>query len=65
MKLPLLELLPTSTDVDSTDFRYENFSYLEPVPGVDSASVEAERTRYVEEKSKPGGLIGTRLGGEE
>lgn len=64
LKLPLLEPLPPTTDVDSPDFRYENFAYGEPVPGVDNTSVERERTSYVEEKPKPGGLIGPGLAGE-
>jgi hypothetical protein len=63
LKLPLLEPLPVSADVDSPDFRYENFSYHEPVPGVDNGSVERERTRYAQEKAKPDGLIGVRLAG--
>jgi hypothetical protein len=65
LTMPLLEPLPRTTDVDSPDFRYENFAYVEPVPGVDNASVERERTQYAEEKSKPHRLIGARLDGAE
>lgn len=63
LTMPLLSPLPTSTDVDSPDFRYEEFYYdLHDNPGVYAPEVERERTKYVEEKSN--GLIGQRLDGE-
>jgi hypothetical protein len=60
----LLAPLPPTTDVDGPAFRYSGFQFAEPVPGVDDASVERERQHYVEEKPKPGGLIGFRLSGQ-
>ncbi len=61
----LLRPLPPYTDVDGPDFRYSLFQYApQPVPGVDDGSVERERQHYVEEKVKPGGLIGRRMSGE-
>ncbi|HYQ64772.1 hypothetical protein [Actinophytocola sp.] len=45
-------------------FRYGEFQFHEPVPGVDT-TVEQERKRHAEESSpRPGGLIGQRLSGE-
>jgi hypothetical protein len=61
----LMAPLPPTTDVDRPDFRYSEFQYVEPIPGMDDASVERERQRYVEEKPKPGGVIGHRLSGED
>ncbi|HEX2130373.1 MAG TPA: hypothetical protein VHH15_02355 [Actinophytocola sp.] len=52
--------LPSSTDVDSPDFRYEAFSMVgEPV--AIAAEVERERQRYVDEKARPDGVIARRL----
>lgn len=58
------EVLPPSTDVDSPDFRYEHFAHVSDSADL-APEVERERQQYVEEKSKPGGLIGHRLGGGE
>jgi hypothetical protein len=53
------------TDVDGPAFRYGEFQFHEPVPGVDDTTVERERKRHAEDSSpKPGGLIGQRLSGE-
>lgn len=63
LAMPLLTPLPTGTDVDSPDFRYEEFYYdLHDNPGIYAPEVERERTKYVDEKSN--GLIGQRLDGE-
>lgn len=55
--------LPASADVDSPDFRYENFA-LVGHPADLTAQVERERQQYVDEKTRPGGLIGHRLAGD-
>ncbi|TDV46205.1 hypothetical protein [Actinophytocola oryzae] len=55
--------LPPCTDVDSPDFRYDQFSYS-PEPQVHGPEVERERQKYVDEKPKPGGIISERLDGE-
>lgn len=56
------EELPPYTDVDSPEFRYDQFFY-EGEPGVHGPEVERERQRYVAEKTEPGGVIGQRLDG--
>jgi hypothetical protein len=56
--------LPPSTDVDSPDFRYEHFAHVGDSADL-APEVERERQQYVEEKSKPGGVIGHRLAGGE
>jgi hypothetical protein len=56
--------LPASADVDSPDFRYENFHHPDHVPADYAPEVERERQRYVEEKTKPDGVIAERLAGE-
>jgi hypothetical protein len=58
------EPLPPSTDVDSPDFRYENFYYSEDTSGAYGPEVERERPKYVNEKNKPDGVITHRLSGE-
>jgi hypothetical protein len=60
----LMKPMSPTTDVDGPAFCYSEFAYVASVPGVDDASVEWERQRYITEKSKPGGLIGRRLSGE-
>lgn len=62
MSIP--EPLPPSTDVDSPDFRYENFYYSTNVPGVHGPEVERQRQKYVDEKAKPDGVITHRLSGK-
>lgn len=56
--------LPASTDVDSPNFRYENFAHVGDSADL-APEVERERQQYVEEKAKPGGIIGQRLAGGE
>jgi hypothetical protein len=56
--------LPPSTDVDSPDFRYEHFAHVGDSANL-APEVERERQQYVEEKSKPDGVIGNRLAGGE
>jgi hypothetical protein len=57
--------LPSTTDVDSPDFRYENFFYDQHAnPGEYAPEVERERQRYVDEKAKPDGAIAQRLSGD-
>jgi hypothetical protein len=58
------EPLPASTDVDRPDFRYEHFAHVGDSADL-APEVERERQQYVEEKSKPGGVIGNRLAGGE
>ncbi|MGW5052994.1 hypothetical protein [Actinokineospora sp. NPDC004072] len=61
----ILRPLPSSTDVDSPDFRYENFySDLRPTPAF-SADVARERERYVAEKNSTDNPIGRVLGGDD
>jgi hypothetical protein len=57
--------LPSITDVDSPDFRYENFFYDQhDNPREYAPEVERERQRYVDEKTKPDGAIAQRLAGD-
>jgi len=56
--------LPASADVDSPDFRYENFCYPDHVPADYAPEVERERQQYVAEKTRPDGVIAERLAGE-
>ncbi len=56
--------LPADADVDSPDFNYEKFFYDTHVPADYAPEVERERQRYVEEKTKPDGLITHRLAGK-
>lgn len=56
--------LPASADVDSPDFRYENFHYPDHVPADYAPEIERERQRYVEEKTTPDGVIAERLAGD-
>jgi hypothetical protein len=56
--------LPASMDVDSPDFHYESFYYPDHVPADYAPEVERERQRYVEEKTRPDGVISERLAGE-
>ncbi|WP_172803354.1 hypothetical protein [Alloactinosynnema sp. L-07] len=51
--VPMYEPLPSSTDVDSPDFRYERFFHQDREDGF-SRDVAAERTKYVAEKGKSG-----------
>jgi hypothetical protein len=62
----LMAPLPPTTDVDGPAFRYSEFGYVDPIPGMDDTSVERERQRYVDEKPRPepDGVIGRRLTGE-
>lgn len=53
--------LPGYADVDSPDFSYEHFFYLDHAPGDYAPEVDRERDKYVEEKSD--GVIATRLAG--
>lgn len=55
--------LPPCTDVDSPDFRYDQFFYVDE-PGVHDAEVDRERQKYVDEKTKPDGVISQRLKGD-
>lgn len=55
--------LPPNADVDSPDFSYERFFYLDHAPGDHAPEVDRERQRYVEEKSDPDGVIAQRLAG--
>ncbi len=55
--------LPANADVDSPDFSYERFFYLDHAPGDHAPEVDRERQRYVEEKSDPHGVIAQRLAG--
>lgn len=55
--------LPPCTDVDSPDFRYDQFFYVDE-PGVHGAEVDRERQKYVDEKTKPDGVISQRLDGD-
>jgi hypothetical protein len=59
----LPEPLPSTTDVDSPDFRYEKFYFDDHNPADYAPEVERERQRYVDEKTKPDGLIAQRLAG--
>ncbi|HVK21223.1 MAG TPA: hypothetical protein VM677_07670 [Actinokineospora sp.] len=47
--VPMYEPLPSSTDVDSPDFRYERFFHGDRESGF-SRDVDGERTKYVAEK---------------
>lgn len=58
------EPLPSSTDVDSPDFRYEHLYHPGRVPADYAPEVERERQKYVEEKTRPDGVITERLAGE-
>jgi hypothetical protein len=55
--------LPAYADVDSPDFSYERFFYLDHAPGDYAPEVDRERQKYVEEKSDPDGVIAQRLAG--
>jgi hypothetical protein len=58
------EPMPANADVDSPDFRYENFAHgTHATPADYTAEVERERRRYVDEQAKPDGVIGRRLAG--
>lgn len=60
------EPVPSSADVGSPDFTYENFAYVysDQDPTVFAPEVERERQRHVEEKAKPDGVIARRLDGD-
>jgi hypothetical protein len=55
--------LPSNADVDSPDFSYERFFYLDHTPGDYAPEVDRERKKYVEEKVDPSGVITQRLEG--
>jgi hypothetical protein len=57
------EPLPPYADVDSPDFSYERFFYLDHAPGDHAPEVDRERQRYVEEKTDPHGVIAAWLAG--
>jgi len=63
LDVTLPEPLPAGADVDSPDFRYDNFYFDQHSPGDFAPEVERERQRYVDEKAKPDGLIAQRLAG--
>jgi hypothetical protein len=57
----LPEPLPSAADVDSPDFRYEQFFFGEHDPADYAPEVERERRHHVDEKAKPDGVIAQRL----
>jgi len=57
------EPVPRIADVDSPDFRYGNFVYSGHHAADYAPEVERERRKYVDETSKPDGVIAQRLGG--
>ena len=59
----LPEPLPAIADVDSPQFRYENFYFGAHHPADYAPEVERERRRYADEKTRPDGLIAQRLAG--
>lgn len=64
LTMAIPEPLPSCTDVDSPDFRYELFHIGGDVQGDYGPEVERERQKYVTEKTKPDGVITHRLAGE-
>lgn len=56
--------LPSVADVDSPDFRYEQFFYDLHDPAELAPEVERERQRHLAEKSRPDGVIAQRLAGD-
>lgn len=63
LDVTLPEPLPSCTDVDSPEFRYEKFFYTDHWVADYASEVERERRRHVDEKSKPDGVIAQRLAG--
>ncbi|GLZ43378.1 hypothetical protein [Actinokineospora sp. NBRC 105648] len=60
----LFSPLPSSVDVDSPDFRYENFSHRGEAPPGFGSQVDRRRGEYVAEKQAPPGLISRALDGD-